>query len=1620
MQTKDKKMKRTIKALMCFLFAGAVSAAPPPYPVEIDTQSTKAPKLTVNQNNDRTFRVTFKDDDVAQDITGHTASMTYSPTVHDSVYATSTTTIVSGPLGVADFYFSAAQLNTNGSAFVYEVTLVDTDTNLVTYKQGTLVIKKSPFASGGTAVTWVNLVNFNTLTETGVIDGVVVSNGVFYGDGAGLTNISGSGDTRLDNTTATNLVNMGTFDITNAGTVTATAFVGDGSGITGISGGTDTRLDNTTATNDVNMGANNISNVANTYVSTQLEIGSPSNTFSAFPLHIQGPLHPFDIENAHLPISQLTGSKYANILMNGEDSQLVMFSKDEGGHASVIILGETGASGEFVNSYSIGRAPSSSASGELHIGKFRTSTNYADAWTEAPIRISTNGITRIGGNFSLQYGLLVEGESEADTMRVKATSHGSEYTPLADYTGNVGANITIEGTDSSVEIVSTPSGNFGSKLGFIQTVSSVDPTTSNQWAFLRESTTGGDDLNLYFSTDNNPGGETPLVEFRNEGQVDVNGELIFDPSTITNLTEEATPTTGDFIMIYEATSGQLEKTNVGNLPGGGGGGSPIDSRAATSTVALAGNDITTVANATITNLTVAGTFTGSVDPDQILQDGATTFDVLTWGGSQWQASPPAWQGSSNPVVLDITTRRVGIGNGIAGLAPKLGIGGDTDEPQLVIEGHSTQTDDVLIIRNDAGTENFTVSDAGAVAMASGSLSINGVAYTFPATNGTSGQVLEENGSGTLSWATPSGGGGGTPVDARSVTATVVFAGNDITTVANATITNLTLEGTMTATNSTLSVSNISAQTTSFNTNLATHYVHIGSPSNTFTEARLNVQGPDHPFHLTASMLAPQPANAVHANVYLNGEDSQIVAFSENEGAHGTVFVLGETTAAGAFNNSWTIGRSSTVGADDGALHVGKYRSVTNWGDAWSDAAIVIPTNQFVRMPNGKLRLTAPNITDEYVVDSFYTSDSSGYLVMEGSDFLMSIISSPAGSYGSRLDLTEVVGTGDATVSNLWSFARRTTGSGGALELHYNTDGNPSAETPNVTFEDTGEVIFHDNELQSIGVATITNLTEEASPTTGDFIMGYEATSGAMRKFDIGNISGGGGGGGTVQDSNLTVTPTDVGLVAYTAALGTNSIDLQTVRTVGGSSSTAQINHGDKSSILGGENNRIAIAVTNGVVAGGNGNEISVAGNLGSIIGSGINNGIDTAADNIVIGGGDGNTVSGASNDEAVIAGGNGNSITGGGTGETISGGSNNQISGGSGSVIAGGSGNTKSASGLRDVIGGGENNLISVTGGRSVIAGGQGNTIEGPHNVIGGGQSNFIGDNTTAHSSILGGQSNVIDPLTGGHNTILGGNGCSVSAVAGISYVLLWGNDVDVLSANVTGSMGFGESIDIDHNGCFYITDDNGGVHDTQANDTFYTDFAGGHGFNTENVDSTLSVNGAITLDEMAAPGTPDANRVVIYNDSADGELKVKDENGSVVNLEDKFYTITIPSAIFTVADGTTYHVGNSDGGNKTDFDREKVYIPVAGEIYGFVVKVRVAGTLASTENVTHQVRLNGTTDVGSTLGTWDAVNGWHAQSGMATNVSAGDFVSLKVVTPTWVTDPTSTQVGGQIIIKTN
>lgn len=114
-------------------------------------------------------------------------------------------------------------------------------------------------------------------------------------------------------------------------------------------------------------------------------------------------------------------------------------------------------------------------------------------------------------------------------------------------------------------------------------------------------------------------------------------------------------------------------------------------------------------------------------------------------------------------------------------------------------------------------------------------------------------------------------------------------------------------------------------------------------------------------------------------------------------------------------------------------------------------------------------------------------------------------------------------------------------------------------------------------------------------------------------------------------------------------------------------------------------------------------------------------------------------------------------------------------------------------------------------------------------------------------------------------------------------------------------------------------------------------------------------------------------------------------------------------SASSSPADATTYYFGLGENILSTvSLAHQRIYIPRAGTIKVVNFTSYVGGALATTEALTVHLRLNNTTDtlVTNTM-TMDSRNNLGTNSSLNISVAAGDYIELKVLTPTWVTNPT-------------
>ena len=115
-------------------------------------------------------------------------------------------------------------------------------------------------------------------------------------------------------------------------------------------------------------------------------------------------------------------------------------------------------------------------------------------------------------------------------------------------------------------------------------------------------------------------------------------------------------------------------------------------------------------------------------------------------------------------------------------------------------------------------------------------------------------------------------------------------------------------------------------------------------------------------------------------------------------------------------------------------------------------------------------------------------------------------------------------------------------------------------------------------------------------------------------------------------------------------------------------------------------------------------------------------------------------------------------------------------------------------------------------------------------------------------------------------------------------------------------------------------------------------------------------------------------------------------------------------------AASTTYYY-NHNSALTTTYDLVKLRVVKACRIKRVELKVRVSGTLASSQTVSHYIRINDTTDVAQIDTTYDAAN---REVGVDVDqvLAKGDFIAPKQVTPAWSPTPTSTQVRWTVYLE--
>lgn len=116
---------------------------------------------------------------------------------------------------------------------------------------------------------------------------------------------------------------------------------------------------------------------------------------------------------------------------------------------------------------------------------------------------------------------------------------------------------------------------------------------------------------------------------------------------------------------------------------------------------------------------------------------------------------------------------------------------------------------------------------------------------------------------------------------------------------------------------------------------------------------------------------------------------------------------------------------------------------------------------------------------------------------------------------------------------------------------------------------------------------------------------------------------------------------------------------------------------------------------------------------------------------------------------------------------------------------------------------------------------------------------------------------------------------------------------------------------------------------------------------------------------------------------------------------------ITTGIAFTSPVDATIYYSASPGASSSTSANGGRVKIAQSGTITACYVTAQSSGTVGTTETSTLSIRLNNTTDttVSSAVVLDTGVHDY-SNTSLSIAVAAGDYIQLKLLTPTWATNP--------------
>lgn len=196
---------------------------------------------------------------------------------------------------------------------------------------------------------------------------------------------------------------------------------------------------------------------------------------------------------------------------------------------------------------------------------------------------------------------------------------------------------------------------------------------------------------------------------------------------------------------------------------------------------------------------------------------------------------------------------------------------------------------------------------------------------------------------------------------------------------------------------------------------------------------------------------------------------------------------------------------------------------------------------------------------------------------------------------------------------------------------------------------------------------------------------------------------------------------------------------------------------------------------------------------------------------------------------------------------------------------------------------------------------------------------------------------------------------------------------------------------------------------------------AGNLGVSTSSPYKLLSIGGDVVVGASSAGGTL-GDLYLPKLGTAAGAFLAADPQGKVIATStpagSQGYTLSLltgPS--FSVVDGQTVYFGQMTRIPNTSEGRHEIRIPKTGTITKAFINI-YSGTAGSGEDWSLYIRLNQTTDtLIETIGA-SANNRIFNNESLNISVTEGDTIEIKMVNPTWATNPATSNAGGYIFIE--